>query len=114
MRRVCPAAPLAFSRLPSPQCSDAADQGAKSVFSASRYLPIESPPRSEGIDLVDLGGYQTNVLARDGARGSASTGEHVPATSRWSRLEKNLLRRRQGRMLRGMRARALAPLLFSA
>ena len=39
--------------------------------------------KSEGIDLVDLGGYQTNVLPRHGEKGLALPGGDMPATLRW-------------------------------
>ena len=38
--------------------------------------------KSEGIDLVDLGGYQTNVLPRHGEKGLALPGEDMVATLR--------------------------------
>src|ERR1700704_6298964 len=63
--------------------------------------------RSEGIDLVDLGGYQTNVLAPPWRQGSGLNWRGYSGDVALERLEENL-RRRQGRLLRGMRARALA------
>src|ERR1700676_5575941 len=64
--------------------------------------------RSEGIDLVDLGvGYQTNVLAPPWRQGSGLNWRGYSGDVVLERLEENL-RRRQGRLLRGMRARALA------
>jgi fumarate reductase flavoprotein subunit len=63
--------------------------------------------RNEGIDLVDLGGYQTNVLAPPWREGSGLNWRGYSGDVALERLEENL-RRRQGRLLRGMRARALA------
>jgi fumarate reductase flavoprotein subunit len=63
--------------------------------------------RHEGIDLVDLGGYQTNVLAPPWRQGSGLNWRGYSGDVALERLEENL-RRRQGRILRGMRARALA------
>jgi fumarate reductase flavoprotein subunit len=62
--------------------------------------------KSEGIDLVDLGGYQTNVLAPPWREGFGLTWRGYAGDVALARLEKNL-RQRQGRILRGMRARAL-------
>ena len=62
--------------------------------------------KNEGIDLVDLGGYQTNVLAPPWRTGSGLNWRGYSGDVALERLEENL-RRRQGRMLRGMRARAL-------
>ena len=62
--------------------------------------------KSEGIDLVDLGGYQTNVLAPPWREGFGLTWRDMPATLRWRGSKQNL-RQRQGRILRGTRARAL-------
>jgi fumarate reductase flavoprotein subunit len=62
--------------------------------------------RSEGIDLVDLGGYQTNVLAPPWREGFGLTWRGYAGDVALARLEQNL-RQRQGRMLRGMRACAL-------
>ncbi len=64
--------------------------------------------RSEGIDLVDLGvGYQTNVLAPPWRQGAGLNWRGYSGDVALERLEENL-RRRQGRVLRGMRVRALA------
>jgi fumarate reductase flavoprotein subunit len=62
--------------------------------------------RSEGIDLVDLGGYQTNVLAPPWREGFGLNWRGYAGDVALARLEENL-RQRQGRILRGMRARAL-------
>ena len=62
--------------------------------------------RSEGIDLVDLGGYQTNVLAPPWRKGFGLTWRGYAGDVALARLEQNLAQR-QGRILRGMRARAL-------
>jgi fumarate reductase flavoprotein subunit len=62
--------------------------------------------RSEGIDLVDLGGYQTNVLAPPWRKGFGLTWRGYAGDVALARLEQSL-RQRQGRILRGMRARAL-------
>jgi len=62
--------------------------------------------RSEGIDLFDLGGYQTNVLAPPWREGFGLTWRGYAGDVALARLEENL-RQRQGRILRGMRARAL-------
>jgi fumarate reductase flavoprotein subunit len=62
--------------------------------------------KSEGIDLVDLGGYQTNVLAPPWRKGFGLTWRGYAGDVALARLEQNL-RQRQGRILRGMRARAL-------
>jgi fumarate reductase flavoprotein subunit len=62
--------------------------------------------KSEGIDLVDLGGYQTNVLAPPWREGFGLTWRGYAGDVALARLEENL-RQRQGRILRGMRARAL-------
>jgi fumarate reductase flavoprotein subunit len=59
--------------------------------------------RSEGIDLVDLGGYQTNVLAPPWREGFGLNWRGYAGDVALARLEENL-RRRQGRILRGMRA----------
>src|SRR5262245_22894823 len=64
--------------------------------------------RSEGIDLVDLGGYQTNVLAPPWRKGFGLTWRGYAGDVALARLEENL-RQRQGRIVRGMRARALKP-----
>src|SRR5215510_8851703 len=63
--------------------------------------------RNEGIDLVDLGGYQTNVLAPPWREGFGLNWRGYSGDVALERLEKNL-RQRQGRLLRGMRASALA------
>jgi fumarate reductase flavoprotein subunit len=62
--------------------------------------------RSEGIDLVDLGGYQTNVLAPPWRKGFGLTWRGYAGDVGLARLEENL-RQRQSRILRGMRACAL-------
>jgi FAD binding domain len=62
--------------------------------------------KSEGIDLVDLGGYQTNVLAPAWRKGFGLTWRGYAGDVALARLEENL-RQRQGRILRGMRARGL-------
>ena len=62
--------------------------------------------KSEGIDLVDLGGYQTNVLAPPWRKGFGLTWRGYAGDVALARLEENL-RQRQGRILRGVRARAL-------
>jgi fumarate reductase flavoprotein subunit len=62
--------------------------------------------KSEGIDLVDLGGYQTNVLAPPWRKGFGLTWRGYAGDVALARLEENL-RQRQGRILRGRRARAL-------
>ena len=64
--------------------------------------------KSEGVDLVDLGGYQTNVLAPPWRQGFGLTWRGYAGDVALARLEENL-RQRQGRILRGMRARALKP-----
>jgi len=62
--------------------------------------------KSEGIDLVDLGGYQTNVLAPPWREGFGLNWRGYAGDVALARLEENL-RQRQGRILRGMRACAL-------
>jgi fumarate reductase flavoprotein subunit len=62
--------------------------------------------KSEGIELVDLGGYQTNVLSPPWRQGFGLTWRGYAGDVALERLEANL-RQRQGRLLRGMRARAL-------
>ena len=62
--------------------------------------------KGEGIDLVDLGGYQTNVLAPPWRQGFGLNWRGYAGDVALARLEENL-RQRQGRILRGMRARAL-------
>src|SRR5713226_6743943 len=68
--------------------------------------------RSEGIDLVDLGGYQTNVLAPPWREGFGLTWRGYAGDVALARLEENL-RQRQGRILRGMRARTLERVPFT-
>src|SRR6516165_761892 len=58
---------------------------------------------NEGIDLVDLGGYQTNVLAPPWRKGFGLNWRGYAGDVALARLEENL-RQRQGRILRGMRA----------
>src|SRR5262249_40254274 len=60
--------------------------------------------RSEGIDLVDLGGYQNNVLAPPWREGFGLNWRGYAGDVALARLEQNL-RQRQGRILRGTRAR---------
>src|ERR1700731_2663310 len=62
--------------------------------------------KSEGIELVDLGGYQTNVLSPPWRKGFGLTWRGYAGDVALTRLEENLAQR-QGRILRGMRARAL-------
>jgi fumarate reductase flavoprotein subunit len=62
--------------------------------------------KSEGIDLVDLGGFQTNVLAPPWREGFGLNWRGYAGDVALARLEENL-RQRQGRILRGTRARAL-------
>jgi fumarate reductase flavoprotein subunit len=62
--------------------------------------------RSEGVALADLGGYQTNVLSPAWRTGFGLTWRGYAGDVALDRLEDNL-RRRQGRLLLGMRARAL-------
>src|SRR6202035_3397244 len=63
--------------------------------------------RDEGIDLVDLGvGYQTNVLAPPWRQGFGLNWRGYSGDVALERLEENL-RQRQGRLVRGMRGRAL-------
>ena len=59
--------------------------------------------KSEGIELVDLGGYGTNVLSPPWRKGFGLTWENYGGDVALQRLEANLLRR-QGRLLRGTRA----------
>jgi fumarate reductase flavoprotein subunit len=62
--------------------------------------------KDERIDLVDLGGYQTNVLSPPWRKGFGLTWRGYAGDVALTRLENNL-RQRQGRILRGMRGRAL-------
>src|ERR1700704_2004244 len=62
--------------------------------------------KSEGIDLVDLGGFQTNVLAPPWREGFGLNWRGYAGDVALARLEENL-RQRQGRILRGTPARAL-------
>ena len=62
--------------------------------------------KSEGIALVDVGGYQTNVLAPPWRKGFGLTWRGYAGDVALERLEGNL-RQRQGRILRGMAARTL-------
>jgi fumarate reductase flavoprotein subunit len=62
--------------------------------------------KSEGIDLVDLGGFQTNVLAPPWREGFGLNWRGYAGDVALARLEENL-RQRQGRILRRTRARAL-------
>ena len=62
--------------------------------------------KDEGIQLVNLGGYGTNVLAPPWRTGYGLTWENYGADVALQRLEANFLKR-QGRILRGHRASAL-------
>ena len=62
--------------------------------------------KSEGIDLVNLGSYGTNVLSPPWRTGFGLTWQDYGADIALQRLEANF-RKRQGRILRGSRARAL-------
>ncbi len=62
--------------------------------------------KDEGIDIVDLGGYGTNVLSPPWRTGYGLTWQNYGADIALQRLEANLLKR-QGRILRGTRAQAL-------
>ncbi|MEA2980397.1 MAG: hypothetical protein QOF91_168 [Alphaproteobacteria bacterium] len=62
--------------------------------------------RSEGIELVNLGGYGTNVLSPPWRSGFGLTWQNYGADVALQRLELNF-GKRQGRILRGSRARAL-------
>jgi fumarate reductase flavoprotein subunit len=62
--------------------------------------------RSEGVELVNLGGYNTNVLSPAWRKGFGLTWKGYAGDVALTRLEDNF-RRRQGRLLRGTRARAL-------
>src|SRR3981081_2069943 len=59
--------------------------------------------RSEGIDLVDLGGYQNNVLSPPWREGFGLTWQGFAGDGALARLEESLAQR-QGRVLRGGRA----------
>jgi FAD binding domain len=61
---------------------------------------------SEGIELVDLGGYGTNVLSPPWRNGFGLTWQNYGADIALQRLEANFMKR-QGRILRGTHARAL-------
>ena len=56
--------------------------------------------KSEGIDLVNLGGYGTNVLSPPWRTGFGLTWQNYGADIALQRLEANFLKR-QGRILRG-------------
>ena len=62
--------------------------------------------KREGIELVNLGGYGTNVLSPPWRTGYGLTWQNYGADIALQRLEANF-RKRQGRILRGTRARAL-------
>ena len=62
--------------------------------------------KSEGIELVNLGGYGTNVLSPPWRTGYGLTWQNYGADVALQRLEANF-QKRQGRILRGTRARAL-------
>jgi fumarate reductase flavoprotein subunit len=62
--------------------------------------------RSEGVELVNLGGYNTNVLAPAWRKGFGLTWQGYAGDVALMRLEENF-RKRQGRILRGARARGL-------
>jgi len=62
--------------------------------------------KGEGIDIVNLGGYGTNVLSPPWRSGYGLTWQNYGADIALQRLEANLLKRR-GRILRGTRAQAL-------
>ena len=62
--------------------------------------------KSEGINLVNLGGYNTNVLAPAWRKGFGLTWKGYAGDVALQRLEENF-RNRQGRILRGTRATAL-------
>jgi fumarate reductase flavoprotein subunit len=66
--------------------------------------------KSEGIEFVNLGGYGTNVLSPPWRSGFGLTWQDYGGDVALQRLEANFLER-QGRILRGSRARALT-LLF--
>ena len=62
--------------------------------------------KSEGIELVNLGGYGTNVLSPPWRTGYGLTWQNYGGDVALQRLEANF-QKRQGRILRGTRARAL-------
>ena len=62
--------------------------------------------KGEGIELVNLGDYQTNVLAPPWRKGFGLTWQGFAGDVALQRLEANF-RQRQGRILRGTRAHAL-------
>ena len=62
--------------------------------------------RSEGVEFVNLGSYGTNVLSPPWRSGFGLTWENYGGDIALQRLEANLLKR-QGRILRGTRARTL-------
>src|SRR3984885_2944980 len=62
--------------------------------------------KTRGGAVVDLGGYQTNVLAPPWRKGFGLTWRGYAGDVALARLEANLAQR-QGRVLRGVRARAL-------
>ena len=62
--------------------------------------------KSEGIELVNLGGYGTNVLSPPWRKGYGLTWKDYGADVALQRLEANF-QKRQGRILRGTRALAL-------
>jgi fumarate reductase flavoprotein subunit len=62
--------------------------------------------KSEGIELVNLGGYGTNVLSPPWRKGFGLTWQNYGGDVALQRLEANF-RKRQGRILRGSHARAL-------
>jgi fumarate reductase flavoprotein subunit len=62
--------------------------------------------QGEGIDIVNLGGYGTNVLSPPWRTGFGLTWQNYGADIALQRLETNF-QKRQGRILRGSRARAL-------
>jgi fumarate reductase flavoprotein subunit len=64
--------------------------------------------KAEGVELVKLDGYQTNVLAPPWRKGFGLTWRGYAGDMALQRLEANFLRR-QGRILRGTRARAMKP-----
>ena len=63
--------------------------------------------KSEGIDLVNLGGYQTNVLAPPWRKGFGLTWQGYAGDVALAAARGETFGKRQGRMLRGTRARAL-------
>jgi fumarate reductase flavoprotein subunit len=62
--------------------------------------------KAEGVELIKLDGYQTNVLAPPWRTGFGLTWRGYAGDVALQRLETNL-RKRQGRMLRGTRAQSL-------